>query len=246
MDASGGGRVGGRARPGLVLMAGLLIGLSGGEVQAQWGWGYGPFWGGGGGAMSNYATLNYLNQRSLTAANAAFAARSNGPFGNNVYANNPNSYLNHVRDNNNFFQRFDVSSRRTMDFQVTGGGGAASPTRARTTTPAAPAVPPLVSFFSQAGRLVWPADSPTEGDLGAKRTAADQSAGDVYREVQGRGFASVGLVTDARTRLVDYGRPALEHLHANASPAIADTFHRFLLSFYDALGQSAYGGTPGR
>ncbi len=215
--------------------------------MAQWGLGYG--WGGfyGGGQMYNQQTLNYLTQRSLAAGNAAYAARSNGPMGNNVYAGNPNAYYNHVRDPD-FFQRFDISSRRTIESQVarnvepdlvrstpTAGAGAGTSRTSRTS-------PPLLHFFSTVGKLVWPSDAPTGGDLGPKRQAIDQSTGDIYREVKDRGFASIGLVTDARTKLVDYGRPALDYLHRSSSPAVADTFHRFLLSFYDALGRSAYSG----
>ncbi len=46
-------------------------------------------------------------------------------------------------------------------------------------------------------------------------------------------------MTDARSKLVDYGRPALEYIRDNSTPRIADTFHLFLLSLYDSLGQAA-------
>lgn len=240
-------------RTGLVVAA-VVVGMSGGGARAQWGWGLGWGWGGmwGGGQIYNRQTLQYLNQRSLAAANAALAARSNGPTQNGMYVNNPNAYFNHAMTgtgSTNFFPRYDVSSRRTIDSQALAmrdvpARPVQEPKPTQEPKPAAGSeTAALLGFFNAMGQLVWPGDAPTAGELGTKRTAADQSAGDVYREVKDRGYASIGLVTDARSKLVDYGRPALEYLHAQASPAVADTFHRFLLSFYNALGHSAYPGT---
>ena len=46
-------------------------------------------------------------------------------------------------------------------------------------------------------------------------------------------------MTDARAKLLDYGRPALQYIRDNATPRIADTFHLFLLSLYESLAQAA-------
>ena len=40
------------------------------------------------------------------------------------------------------------------------------------------------------------------------------------------------------SELIDYGQPALQEIRTQATPAIADTFHRFLLSLYDSLAQA--------
>ena len=47
------------------------------------------------------------------------------------------------------------------------------------------------------------------------------------------------MVTTARERLLDYGRPALREISANATPRIADSFHIFMLSLYESLAQAA-------
>lgn len=224
--------------------------LAGGRAQAQWGfgWGWGGGWGGGG--ISNYMTLSNINQRSMAAANAAYAERARGPYGTNVYANNPNSYINHIRDDS-FTPRFEVSTRRTLDYRAQ--ARSTPPPSTRPTQPAPAPQPegrrvlPLASFFSAAGALVWPREAPTEGALASKRGEADEATAGVYREVKDRGYAPVGLVTDARTKLIEYGQPALDYLRQHTTSAVADSYHNFLLSLYDAVGAAAYpGGVPTR
>jgi len=51
--------------------------------------------------------------------------------------------------------------------------------------------------------------------------------------------ASLSTVTQARQKLLDYGRPALKEIRQSATPRIADTFHLFLLSLYESLAQAA-------
>ena len=46
-------------------------------------------------------------------------------------------------------------------------------------------------------------------------------------------------MTEARSKLVEYGRPALQYIRENSTPRVADTFHLFLLSLYDSLAQAA-------
>jgi hypothetical protein len=46
-------------------------------------------------------------------------------------------------------------------------------------------------------------------------------------------------VTHARQKLVEYGQPALQEIRAQATPVIADAFHRFLLALYDSLASAA-------
>jgi hypothetical protein len=60
----------------------------------------------------------------------------------------------------------------------------------------------------------------------------------VLKEVEGRGYAQVATAVEARNKLLDYGRPALQYARENSTPAIADTFHTFLLALYDSIGQT--------
>ena len=53
------------------------------------------------------------------------------------------------------------------------------------------------------------------------------------------GTASITMVTIARERLLNYGRPALREIRATATPRIADSFHMFMLSLYESLAQAA-------
>ena len=66
---------------------------------------------------------------------------------------------------------------------------------------------PLASFYNAEGHIVWPADAPTAGDLKDKRSAFDQASQTVLAELKKNGVASIATVTDARQKLLDYGRP---------------------------------------
>ena len=214
-----------------VLAAAIFLCAASGTSQAQFGYGWG--WGMGmGGQIGNMAIMNNINDRSSSAANYAYSVRQNIPGTGSVYAGNPNSYMNSIRGTT-FNQTFDVSTRRT-----TSQAAARASARRSTSTNEAPknVILPLVQFFSAAGKLIWPGDVPTTGDLGDKKTRADASVESVFQEVKGRGFAPLGLVTDARTRLVEYGQPALEYLTQHAATPAVDAFHQFLLSLYDSLG----------
>lgn len=245
----------------LVLVAAALmpwLGSGSASARAQFGFGYGfgGLWGGG--AYSNVATLNNINARSEAAGQAAFAARARGPFGNgsgNPYQGNPNAFINNLRDSS-FQERFDPSTRRSTESQVARRAetslAAARPTTtapqpATTAATVARAAVPLASFFGSNGVLIWPTDSPTEGALASQRDQAGQSAAMVFAQSRSQGFAPVGVVTDARARLVAYGQPALKYLRQNSTPALADGFHTFLLGLYDALGRAATpAATPSR
>jgi hypothetical protein len=64
----------------------------------------------------------------------------------------------------------------------------------------------------------------------------------VLDETKQNGAASIASVADARQKLLDYGRPALQEVRTNNTPRVSDTFHLFLLSLYEALAQAA--GSP--
>jgi hypothetical protein len=78
------------------------------------------------------------------------------------------------------------------------------------------------------------------GDLKAKRDLSDQASLVVLEETQQHPAASITTVTEARQRLLDYGRPALQAIRAESTPRIADVFHAFLLALYDSLEQAAW------
>ena len=88
-------------------------------------------------------------------------------------------------------------------------------------------------------KLAWPSESPTEGELKAKRDESDQACLAVLEETKQHGVAAISSVSDARQKLLDYGRPALQEVRAAATARVADTFHLFLLSLYESLAQAA-------
>jgi len=216
-----------------------LAALGGGSSSAR-AQGFGFGWGGM--AMPWVPSpTNTINDFALQ--NAARAGR---PPSNNVYANNPNSYINHLRDPGftptQDARGFAYGSRRGAQVAAARAarspGDIAPPPPTATTpapTPARPAAP-VASFFDAAGRLVWPADAPIDGELKGKRDVSDQAAAAVRREVDAQGWAPIALAAEARQKLLDYGRPALQEVRATTTPGIAQTFHEFLLSLYDAIG----------
>jgi len=194
---------------------------------------------------------NFINDWSLQ--NAARAGR---PPSNNVYANNPNSYVNRLRDNG-FVTQYDARgrspgrrrpaapSRSLGDAPARAEAPApANDAQAQAKPPAARPSLPLASFFDAAGRLVWPSDSPVDGGLKTKRDASDQAVTAVRREVDAQGWAPISLAAEARQKLLDYGRPALQEIRETSSPRIAETFHEFLLGLYDSLAAAAIPPAP--
>jgi hypothetical protein len=219
------------------VLGAMVLSLYPGEAQAQWGTGYG--WGWGGFGFRNVPSpTNYLNQHALTRAAAGAPARpSHSP-----YANSSNAYFNRIRDNG-FVSHYDVRRRQAPEYQPVptaprARAGAAEPQPAPLAA-ASDLIPPLASFFNEAQQLVWPNDSPTAGDLKEKRAVSDQAALAVLEETKRQVTATMSSVTHARQKLIAYGQPALQEVRSRATPAIADTFHRFLLSLYDSLGQAA-------
>lgn len=175
-----------------------------------------------------------------------------GPTQNNVYAGNPNAYVNHLHDDG-YLAKYDVGTRREIEASIGRYSDGPPPSyyRSQPSRPAPAAVPasapsrpaapnlPLSSFFDRYQKLVWPGESPDHGDLAAKRKVADQACLAVLNDYNLNGLAQVSNVTEARSKLVDYGQPALEYIRNNSTPRVADTFHLFLLSLYDSLGQAA-------
>jgi hypothetical protein len=217
-----------RARPGNIIVTVVVamgaIAFSPGIASAQWGWGWGF-----GGFSQVPKPESFLNSKALISAAHPPAIPSR-----NVYANNPNSYINHIRDNG-FVDRYSVARREPLEYRY--------PPQPQP-TPTAPRTPnmPLASFFNADNHFVWPADSPTEGDLKEKQSMFDQASQAVLSESKKNGVASIAAVTEARQKLVDYGKPALSFVRAHETPRIADLFHVFLLSVYESLAQAVNPG----
>jgi hypothetical protein len=221
-------------RGNVLLTATLAVAVSGlGDSRAEAQWGFGGFgFGGGFGGMVQQPS-DFVNQVALAQMNHV-----RGPIHNNVYAGNPNAYFNHIRDNG-FVDRYYPDRREPSYY------GYSSRNRPQQTTPTAATlvrvkpVVPLTSFYNDKNELVWPGDAPNDGDLKEKRSAFDKASLAVLEEAKNSGSATIGSVTGARRRLVDYGRPALDYVKTHETPRVADSFHGFLLSLYDSLEQAA-------
>jgi hypothetical protein len=213
----------------------MVLSLGAGPARAQWGFGPGfiPF-------TPAPSPTDFLNQHALT--NAARGQQAPASF--RPYANNPNSFHNRLRDNG-FVPSYDVRRRQPSASrpQPARSLGNTVQTRAEPQpSPAAPArkpAPPLVSFFDASLKLVWPSESPVAGDLREKRDVSDQASLTVLEETKRNQAASITTVTEAREKLLDYGRPALQEIRTQATPPIAEMFHQFLLSLYESLAQAA-------
>jgi hypothetical protein len=204
------------------------------SAQAQWGFGGGfGGWGWGGIGRNVPSPTEYLNQKSLVDAGRGYTGPSATP-----YAGNSNAYFNHIRDNG-LVERYNVARHEPSYYRY----APAPPPALGATSTAAPTpekpLLPLASFYDAQGRLVWPADSPTSGDLKQKQETFDRSSLAILDESKKSGVASLASVTDARQKLLDYGRPALQYVRSHETPRIADTFHLFLLSLYESLAQAA-------
>jgi hypothetical protein len=218
----------GRLFPAVLAVAAAVL-LLPERAHAQFGFGgFGGGMGFGFGFNQVPSPTGFIYQESLAASN-----RPQNLPSRNVYANNSNSYLNHVRDNG-FVDRYSADRREMPSYR-----NAARPQAA-----AAPQVPslPLSSFYNAENVLVWPLDSPMEGDLKEKRSVFDQSSEVVLSESKKNGVASMASVTDARNKLLDYGRPALAYTRAHDTPRISDSFHMFMLSLYESLAQAVNPG----
>jgi hypothetical protein len=214
------------------LLGTILFGFHSTSAKAQFGMGYGGFMGG-----FNYvpSPTDFINSHALIQAGRGQQA----PASFRPYANNPNSFHNRLRDNG-FIPSYDVRRRQPTTARVQPARSQASTAKvASAPTPAAKQIVPLASFFDTAMKLVWPSESPVDGDLGEKRDTSDQASLAVLTETKEHQLASLATVTDARQKLLDYGRPALKQIRLVATTRIADIFHEFMLSLYDSLEQAA-------
>jgi hypothetical protein len=218
----------------VILLASAAFGMAPSRAQAQWGMGGGIGFGWGFGGFSQVEQPDtFLYSKALVDARRDTHIPSRS-----VYANNSNSYINHIRDNG-FVDRYDVARRDPSYYryaQPPYAGPRTTPT-AMTVTQQTPSLP-LPSFYNAEGQIVWPADAPTAGELKEKRSEFDKSSEGVLSEIKKNGVASIASVTEARQKLLDYGRPGLKYVRTHETPRVADTYHLFLLSLYESLGQA--------
>lgn len=218
----------------------LASGFGARRAEAQWGMGGGMgigFYGGG--LIPNIQQPgNFLNQVAISQMAHVKGPPGSNPYtsGSNPYGGNSNAYFNHVRDNG-FVDQYNLSRREPSYYR--------SPARAQGATPLAMTVAqskpivPLTTFYSAQDQLIWPADAPTADALKEKRALFNQTAKAVLDEIKKNGVASIATVTDARQKLLEYGRPALKYVRTHETARIADGFHGFLLELYDSLAQAA-------
>src|SRR4051794_12244477 len=185
-----------RKRPSrmLVLLFGtIVIGPGSGRAFAQYGFGYGMMGG------FNYvpSPTDFINSHSLIQAGRGQQPRASFQ----PYANNPNSFHNRLRDNG-FVPSYEVRRRqptasRSQPARSLGNTARVEPQPAAAAPAPRPLVP-LVSFFDASLRLVWPSESPVEGDLKEKRDTSDQASLAVLQETKARQVASITTVSEAR------------------------------------------------
>jgi hypothetical protein len=210
---------------GTLLLAGSSTAHAIFDMGMGWGWGFGNV----------PSPSQYLNDHALVRA----ARPREGVPPRSPYANNPNAYINRIRDPG-FTSHMDVRRRSAPSYRPQRSASLANQGAA---PPAAQAFAPLDSFFDEARKLLWPSDAPNAGELKEKRNISDTASLAVLDETKLRGTASITLVTNARQRLIDYGKPALREIRTNSTAPVADAFHSFLWSLYGSLEQAA-GPTP--
>ncbi len=220
----------------MTLFLALAFGPGRAEAQFWGGWGlYNPENGG--------VVAKAIDQRSLQAGQAAYSARSGGGGGGVVAPVEAMDQAGYQQ-----FMSYDVATRRAIEERVARhpetpaprrSAPAATATSAQASAPPPPRTVSLGNFFNRYGEFVWIADAPAGTDLLPARSLSDQAVALVLKEYQAQGIAPVSAVTDARRKLLDYGRPALDFVRKTKTPAVADTFHVFLMSLYTNLEMAA-------
>ena len=156
----------GKFVPAILVVAAVFLAVpETASAQFGFGGGFGGFGYGGFGFRPVPTPESYLYSKSLVDASRPV----NWP-SRDVNANNPNSFINHLRDPG-FVDRYSVDRREIPDYRYGPrprrvGGASTTPTAASANQGR---ILPLFSFYNAAGKLEWPADAPVEGDLKAKR-----------------------------------------------------------------------------
>ncbi len=226
-----------------VAIASVLLAACAGGARADYGFGIGI------GLPNTQAEVDFVNSWSLQRGAAAAANRPR-----------PLTSPSFQSRDEGFLERYDLATREAMvnriarnprqQMSTVNPSGlrpdvpppppiSRSPQPVAAAEPSARSVVLLGNFFNQDRRLVWPADAPVTGDLGGRRDVADRAMLAVLNEYELEGLAHLSNVTYARERLLEYGRPALEYARRLSTPAMADSFHAFLLTLYSNLGLAA-------
>ena len=152
--------------------------------------------------------------------------------------NNPNSYINHIRDNG-FVDRYSVDRREMPQYRYPARQRGRGATRRRRPHWRQGPMLPLSSFYNAQNKLEWPGDAPTEGDLKAKREVFDKACDVVLAETKKNGVAAMASVTElGRNCSITAGRRwrTSARTTRRGSPT---RFHMFMLSLYESLAQAA-------
>jgi hypothetical protein len=204
----------------------------------------------GGGGWGIFGGFNYVPSPGAFLQQRDLAVIGRGPQSrpsHNPLSGNPNAYFNRVRDNG-LVPHYDVQRRQPPAYASESSASPGMASASRTTpqpqpqpaqAPASKPTLPLNTFFDAARRLVWPAESPIQGDLKAKRDSSDEASLVVLAELEQKSVATITSVAEAREKLLEYGRPALQEARREQTLRIADSFHLFLLSLYESLAQAA-------
>ena len=163
----------------------VVLSITASPASAQYGWG----WGGGLFNQPNSQNVvDAINQRSLVRSQAAYADRPR-----------PVQAPSFQSRDDSFYQKYDARTRMNMidrvardprrEIGTAGPSGVLAPPAVAVAAapPLRPRVVLLANFFDRNRRLIWPAESPTAGDLVAKRSAADLAILSVLGEFESRG-----------------------------------------------------------
>jgi hypothetical protein len=148
-----------------------------------------------------------------------------------------NAYFNRLRDYSGE-ETYQVASRQSLSRRTSPPARTPSnPPKRSAGTRSGPL--PLEAFFLPGGALDWPRDAPTAGTLRSAQAEVEAAVKVVLNQVRSGGKAKAQSVGAAKSKLVNYGQPALVEVKSARSKAVADCFHYFLLFLHQSLDQAA-------
>ncbi|CAN5909223.1 hypothetical protein BH23PLA1_BH23PLA1_20860 [soil metagenome] len=90
-------------------------------------------------------------------------------------------------------------------------------------------------IFGDDGRVLWPESTPVSPELDEKRLAAAEAIQDVAQKSRRDGRAPVSAVVDAKEKLEDFGRDAVQNLQEQDNSEAAEEIARFVQNVDYAL-----------
>lgn len=151
-----------------------------------------------------------------------------------------NAYYNRLRSYSGQ-DTYQVSSRQSLSRRSTPPARPTSGTSKRSTKTGRGPMP-LEAFFLPDGALDWPRDAPTAGTLRSAQAEVEAAVKVVLNQVRSGGKAKAQSIGAAKSKLENYGQPALVEVQSARSKAVADCFHYFLLFLHQSLEQAAETG----